>query len=161
MQAPLHERIEALLEPAAAREGFELVAVETAGATKAPVIRVFVDREGGIDVDALVDANRWISEVLDETDPVRSAYTLEVSSPGVDRPLTKLEHFVRFSGQTAKIKTSPIEGRSAFRGTIVSVEDDTIVFDIEDGDTVRIPHAAITKARLKGTVDFCQKGVEE
>lgn len=161
MQIPLHQKVEELLAPVAAREGYELVAVETAGATKAPVVRVYIDREGGIGIDQLVDANRWISDALEAEDPVSSSYTLEVSSPGVDRPLTKLDHFEKFCGHTAKLKTTPIEGRSSFRGTITGVEGDTVVFDIEDGDTVRIPHASITKARLKGTVDFCKKGAEE
>jgi ribosome maturation factor RimP len=157
MQAPLHERITALLEPVAAREGFELVAVETAGATKAPVIRVFLDRESGIGIDAIVAANQWISEVLDAEDPVRGSYTLEVSSPGVDRPLVKLTDFERFAGETATLKTKPVEGRSSFTGIIEGVEDETVLLDIE-GQTVRVPHAAITKARLKGTVDFEPKG---
>ncbi len=157
MQAPLHERIEALLAPLAEREGFELVAVETAGASGAPLIRVFLDRDGGVDLEAIVAANRWIAEALDAQDPVNGPYTLEVSSPGVDRPLTRLTDFKRFEGHVASLKTTPIEGRASFTGTIVAVDDDTIMLDV-DNESVRIPYRAITKARLKGTVDFGKKG---
>ncbi len=160
MQPSLSERIEALLAPVAAREGYELVAVEIAGAASAPVVRIFIDREGGVDIDAIVDANRWISNTLDEADPIDSTYTLEVSSPGVDRPLTKAEHFQRFCGEGAKIKTRPIDGRSAFKGTITAVEGDTVLLETDD-EIVRIPCAAIVKARLKGRVDFTPKGADE
>ncbi len=157
MRAQLHARIEALLAPVAAREGFELVAVETAGATKAPVIRIFLDREGGIDIEAIVDANRWISEAIDAQDPVRGSYTLEVSSPGVDRPITRFSDFERFVGETVTLKTAPIDGRRSFTGTITGVEGDDVVLDV-NGRTVHVPHGAVTKARLKGTVDFGTKG---
>jgi len=160
MQAPLHEKIEALLAPVAAREGLELVAVETAGATKAPVVRVLLDREGGLDIDAIVNANRWISEILDAEDPVPSAYTLEVSTPGIDRPLRKLADFERFVGSIAVVKTTPIDGRTKYTGTIVAVEDDTIVLDV-DGQTFQIPFAAVSKANVKGEVDFTPKGADD
>lgn len=160
MQAPLHERIEALLAPVAAREGYELVAVETAGATKAPVVRVLLDREDGLDIDAIVDANRWISEVLDAEDPISSAYTLEVSTPGIDRPLRKLEDFTRFVGSSAVIKTTAIEGRTKYTGVIEAVEGDTIVLEFE-GQTFRIPFAVVSKAHVKGDVDFTPKGADD
>jgi len=160
MQAPLHERIEALLAPVAAREGLELVAVETAGATKSPVVRVLLDREGGLDIDAIVDANRWISEILDAEDPVPNAYTLEVSTPGIDRPLRSSADFQRFVGSVAVVKTTPIEGRTKYTGTIVAVEGETIELDV-DGQTFQIPLAAVAKANVKGEVDFTPKGEDD
>ena len=160
MQPSLSERIESLLEPVAAREGYELVAVEIAGAASAPVVRVFIDRDGGLDIDAIVAANTWVSDTLDEADPIDSAYTLEVSSPGIDRPLTRIEHFERFCGETAALKTRPVDGCSSFTGTITGVDGDTILLETKE-DTVRIPCSAITKARLKGHVDFSQKGADE
>ncbi|MDO9108153.1 MAG: ribosome maturation factor RimP [Coriobacteriia bacterium] len=156
MQVPLHERIETLLAPVAAREGYELVAVETAGATKAPLVRVLLDRDGGLDIDAIVAANGWISEVLDAEDPIPSGYTLEVSTPGIDRPLRKIEDFERFIGSTAVMKTRTIEGRTRFTGIITAVEDEVIVLDI-DGQTFRVPFASVSKANIKGDVDFNQK----
>jgi len=156
----LPERIEALLAPIADREGYELVAVEIAGAASAPVVRIFIDRDGGVDIDAIVEANGWISDTLDESDPIETAYTLEVSSPGVDRPLTKVEHFERFCGENATVKTRPLDGRSSFKGAITAVDGDTVLLKTED-EIVRIPFSAIVKARLKGRVDFSPKGADE
>lgn len=158
MGSSLAETIEALLTPLAERAGFELVAVETAGGHKNPVIRVLLDREGGLDIDALCDANTWISDALDAEESIlHGAYTLEVSSPGIDRPLRRLADYERFAGNTAKLKTVPAEGRTTYTGTIIGVEGEDVVLDV-DGQTVRIPHGAISKAHLKGTVDFGKKG---
>jgi ribosome maturation factor RimP len=150
----LAEKVEALLAPEAARHGFELVAVETAGGHHQPVIRVFLDREGGIDLEAICDANEWVDAVVESSAGLTGPYTLEVSSPGVDRPLRKLADFQRFAGERAKIKTVPIEGRSSFTGTIEGVEGDEILFGLEDGTSVRIPFGSVVKARLKPDVAF-------
>lgn len=160
MTAPLAEQIETLLEPEAARQGVELVAVEVAGAVRQPLVRVLLDKPGGITLDDIVEANRWIAAILDDEDPVPSAYTLEVSSPGVDRPLRKIEDFERFAGSTASLKTAPIDGRGKFVGTIAGTDGDTVLLEV-DGATVRIPISAVQKAKLKGEVDFSRKGVEE
>lgn len=149
----LAARIEALLESSAAEHGLELVAVEQAGGRKTPVIRVLLDREGGIDIEELARANQWISAVLDEAEPIHGPYTLEVSSPGIDRPLRRPEDFERFAGQTATVKTRSREGRGAWTGTIVGMEGGDIVLDV-DGEEVRIAFDDMTKARLKGEVDF-------
>jgi len=158
MATSLAETIEALLSPLAEREGFELVAVETAGARKQPVVRVLLDREGGLDLDALCDANAWISNALDAEESIlHGAYTLEVSSPGIDRPLRKLADFERFAGEQVKVKTAPDQGRATYVGTLEGVDGDTVLLDV-DGQTVRIPFSAISKAHLKGVVDFGRKG---
>lgn len=141
-------RVSALLEIESARHGLELVAVEVVGSHR-PTIRVFLDREGGIDIDAIAAANRWISATLDADDPVKGAYTLEVSSPGIERPLVKIADFERHIGAEAHVKTGvPIDGRSKFTGTITEVDGDTVVLTDEKG-TYKLPHAAIAKARLK------------
>lgn len=160
MKDLLVERVTALLEPVAAREGFELVAVELAGAAKTPIVRVFLDHEGGLNIDSLVEANNWVSEALDEADVISSAYTLEVSSPGIDRPLRKLIDFARFAGGTAVLKTTPIEGRHKFTGIIQGTDGEAVVLEA-DGETFHIPIGAITKAHLKGEVDFNTKGAED
>ncbi len=157
MSKRLQSIVEDLLAPAASREGFELVAVEVVGAHRSPVIRIFLDHPAGIDVDRLAIANKWISEILDAEDPVRGSYTLEVSSPGVDRPLSKISDFARFIGETASVKTDPIDGRSSFTGTITQVSEDAVELSSEVG-VFRLPFSQIKKARLKGTVDFSQKG---
>lgn len=149
----LAERVESLVAPEALRRGFEVVAVEIAGGHHQPIVRIFVDREGGIDLDAICEANKWISEVLDNDGHLASRYTLEVSSPGIDRPLTRPEHFDRFVGENASIKTSPIDGRSHFTGTLLGREDTELLVDVE-GTTFRIPLESVQKARLKPEVDF-------
>lgn len=153
----LVHKLESLLEPQAQAHGLEFVAVEMAGGRRAPVIRVLLDREGGIDIDVLTSANRWISETLEEHEPVSGPYTLEVSSPGIDRPLRKLADFDRFAGENVHIKTHVKSGRSAWTGTIVRTQGETVVINA-DGQEVSIPFADIDKARLKGVIDFGKGG---
>jgi len=150
----LAKRLEELLEPIAEKNGFELVAVEQAGGRKAPVIRVLLDREGGVNLDAICEANRWVTEAIDEADPFSSPYMLEVSSPGVDRPLRKRVDFERFSGEAVTVKAKPSgEKRSTWTGTLVGLEGDDVVLEI-DGEQVRVPYESVQKARLKGVVSF-------
>ena len=142
------------LSPRAEAEGVEIVTVEVVGAKKAPTIRVFIDTPGGVGFDELASAQAWINAIMDELDPFPGAYSLEVSSPGIDRPLRTLEHFARFAGQTAVVKTSrPLDGRSSFAGAIVSAEGDEVVLDV-DGEHVAIPFDGIKRAHLKGMIDF-------
>ncbi|MDZ4654557.1 MAG: ribosome maturation factor RimP [Coriobacteriia bacterium] len=150
----LADRLTSLLEPIAAEHGYELVAVEIAGADHLPVVRIFLDREQGIDLEAVATANNWISDTLDEYEGLRSPFTLEVSSPGIERPLRTREHFERFMNSAAKVKTTrPLDGRSVFTGTITAVDGDDIVMDC-DGTICRIPLDAIRKATLKVEIDF-------
>ena len=144
------------LEPVAIDHGFELVDVELAGATRAPVLRVFLDKAGGLTLDELAAANSWVSDVVDSVDPFKGSYVLEVSSPGIDRPLRTLEHFARFIGQTAHIATTPPAGsnsRSKWTGVLAGLEDDKVLIEA-DGEIYRISIADIKKAHLKGAVDF-------
>jgi len=147
-----------LLEPAAAQHGFELVTVEQTGGRKSPVIRVLLDREDGLDIDAICEANRWISDLMDEHDPIPGPYTLEVSSPGIDRPLRTREHFERYAGETVTVKKKPAYGeRTAWTGTLIGIEGDDVVIDVS-GEQVRVPFQSVQKARLKGVVDFKNEG---
>lgn len=155
----LAAKLESVLEPLAADHGLELVAVEVAGGRRTPLIRVLLDCVGGIDLEALTGANRWISETLDAEESMRGPYTLEVSSPGVDRPLRKMSDFERFLGETAHVKTRAAKGRSAWTGTIVAAKHGEVTLDV-DGEEVRIPFEEITKARLKGVVDFGKGGTK-
>jgi len=147
-----------LLEPVAQSHGFELVAVEQAGGRKSAVIRVLLDRESGVDLDAICSANQWVTEAIDAADPMSGPYTLEVSSPGVDRPLRTREHFERFAGETVTVKTKPHTGsRSAWTGTLSGIEGDDVVLEVDD-ETVRIPFESVQKARLKGVISFNREG---
>ena len=153
----LSKKEQQLLDALASRadaEGVEIVTVEVVGAKKAPTIRVYIDTPDGVSFDELSAAQAWINEIMDELDPFPGAYTLEVSSPGIDRPLRTPAHFARFAGETAVVKTaSPQGGRSAFTGTIVRVEGDAVELDV-DGATVLIPVSDIKRAHLKGAIDF-------
>jgi len=156
----LAERLEAQLTTVAEEHGLELVAVELAGADHQPIVRVFLDRDGGIDLDAVCAANAWVSDELDSISELSGPYTLEVSSPGIERPLRKLSDFQRFVGQTATLKTRPVDGRSAFTGTIHAVEGEDILMTV-DGTQYRVPSAAIKKAKLKVDIDFEKEGSGE
>ncbi|HSK47441.1 MAG TPA: ribosome maturation factor RimP [Coriobacteriia bacterium] len=150
----LAKELESLLEPIAEQHGFELVAVEQAGGRKQPVIRVLLDKEGGVNLDAICEANEWVSEAIDEADPLSSPYQLEVSSPGVDRPLRKRQDYDRFAGETVTLKAKPAgQNRSAWTGTLVGLEGDDVVLEVED-EQVKVPFESVQKARLKGVVSF-------
>jgi ribosome maturation factor RimP len=161
MAEDLKERLNGLLSKEAESRGFELVMLESAGTRRNPLVRVFLDHEGGITIDQIAEANRWIAAALDVLPQMANGYTLEVSSPGIERPLVKLADFVRFSGSSAKVSVSPeIGGHKHFTGTIRAVEGDDVLLDV-DGETVRIPHGSITRARLRVEFDFSKEGTAE
>lgn len=153
----LTERLTALFEPVATKNGYELVAVEQAGGKHTPVIRVLLDREGGLNLDAIAAANRWITEILDAEDPINGPYTLEVSSPGIDRPLVKRADYERFVGENVHLKVLASEKRRSWHGVLLGMEGDDVVLDVE-GERVKIPYETVQKARLKGVVDFGREG---
>ena len=152
-------RLTEALAPEAEVHGFELVAVEQVGGRGVPVLRVLLDGEDGITLDEVASANEWVSAVIDAAEPFSHPYTLEVSSPGIDRPLTKREDFKRFAGQVVNLKVEAAEKRKSWTGAIVGVEGDTLVLDV-DGEHVEVGFETIQKARLKGVVDF-GKGREQ
>ncbi len=150
-------RLLAALEPRAVEEGIEIVTIEIVGAKRAPTIRVYVDildEDASVSFDVLSAAQAWIGELMDEIDPFPGAYTLEVSSPGIDRPLRTPAHFQRFAGETVVVKTaSPLDGRSSFTGVLGGMEDDDVLLEV-DGADARIPYGIIKRASVKGTYDF-------
>ncbi|MDI6900399.1 MAG: ribosome maturation factor RimP [Anaerosomatales bacterium] len=152
--------LEQALEPVALQHGFELVAVEIAGGAGSPIVRIYLDREGGVDLDAIASADPWLTEALEDQPELSAAYTLEVSSPGIERPLRTRAHFERFIGSQARVKTTrPIHERSSFTGTIVELRADDVVLDC-DGTLYEIPVQVIRKANLKYDFDSAHdKGV--
>ena len=155
----LISRLTAALEPEATAHGYELVAIEQSGGRAMPVVRVLLDREGGVDIDAIASASPWVSEILDAEEPFGRPYTLEVSSPGIDRPLTKREDFARFVGETVHLKVQSDDIRKSWTGELVGVEGDHLVLDVDEG-RVTIQFDTIQRARLKGAIDF-GKGREQ
>ena len=142
------------LEPRAASEGIEIVTVQVVGAKKAPTIRVFIDTPEGVSFDQLAKSQAWINEIMDALDPSPGAYTLEVSSPGIDRPLRTPQHFARFAGDVAVVKMGhPIDGRSNFTGKIVAADNENVTLSI-DGEDVVLPFDDMKRAHLKGIIDF-------
>ncbi|MEG0758448.1 MAG: ribosome maturation factor RimP [Raoultibacter sp.] len=142
------------MESQASEHGIEIVTVEVAGAKKAPTIRVYIDTPEGVSFDQLSSAQVWINDIMDRIDPFPGAYTLEVSSPGIDRPLRTLDHFERFAGETALIQTTaPIEGRSKWTGKLAGVSGNLVLITV-DGIEEKIEIESIKRAHVKGTVDF-------
>jgi len=161
MAGDLKARLTGLVDAEAAVRGFELVLLEVGGPSRDPLVRVYLDHEGGITIDQIAESNRWLKELLDPMPEMANGYTLEVSSPGIERPLVKLADFVRFTGSDAKVSVSPeIDGHKHFTGTITSVEGDDIVLDV-NGETHKIPYARISKARLQVQFDFTKEGTAE
>ena len=142
-----------LLEPTVERLGYELVDLEVRLGGKGGLVRVFIDKPEGIDLDDCEKVSLAVSALLDVEDPVPGNYNLEVSSPGLDRKLTKVEHFQRFEGEIVKVQMRfPIEGRRRFRGTLVSSDDENIVVDV-DGESHSLPLKTIDTARLVPAVE--------
>lgn len=142
------------LESKAPAHDIEIVTVSVIGSKKAPTIRVYIDTPSGVSFDELSSAQAWIDPVIEQIDPFPGAYTIEVSSPGIDRPLRTLDHFRRYVGDKAKVKSvGPIDGRSTWTGVIEAVEDNVVVLRVDDA-LVQIPIDNIKSANLIGVVDF-------
>ena len=136
------------IEPLLEEEGVELVHVGYVRGRRPPMLRVLIDKEGGITVNDCQRVSELISPVLDASPLLRSRYVLEVSSPGFDRPLTKEKDFMRFAGQPVKVRThSTIDGRKAFSGTLQGLSGTDIILDVK-GSEYKIPLPEIASARL-------------
>ena len=142
------DELHKLLEPSIERLGYELVDLEVRLGGKGGLLRLTIDKPDGIDLDDCEKVSHATSALLDVEDPLPGQYNLEVSSPGLDRKLTKVEHFQRFEGETLKVTMRfPIEGRRRFRGRLVSSNDENIVVEV-DGESHSLPLAMLDTARL-------------
>ncbi|ACJ00277.1 ribosome maturation factor RimP [Rhodospirillum centenum] len=122
------ERIGRIIEPSVEAMGYELVRVQLSGGQR-PTLQIMAERSDGaaMTVEDCADISRAVSALLDVEDPLPGAYTLEVSSPGIDRPLTRLKDFERFAGFEARLETkAPVDGRKRFRGFLAGIEDDAV-----------------------------------
>ena len=147
------DELQKLLEPTIEGLGYELTDLEVRLGSKGGLVRLTIDKSDGIDLEDCEKVSHAVSALLDVEDPVASNYNLEVSSPGLDRKLTKVEHFQRFEGETVKVQMRfPIEGRRRFRGTLVSSDDENIVVDV-DGESHSLPLKTIDTARLVPAVE--------
>ena len=142
-----------LFEPVVEAMGYELVGVEYNAAGKHGTLRVYIDREQGVSLDDCAAISHQLSGILDVEEPISQAYDLEISSPGIDRPLFKLDDFERFSGQTAKIKLAVAQqGRKNFKGRLQGVVDSNRVSIEVDGEVFDLPYADIARANLVGEI---------
>jgi ribosome maturation factor RimP len=152
------ERVRAAAERVTAARGFELVDAEIRRAGGGQQLRLFVDRPGGIGLDDLQSVSEEVSAILDAEDPIAGSYTLEVSSPGLDRPLKTEADYRRFVGRLAKLSSYElIDGRRHWTGRIASCEEGVVTLSLEQEKTdARIPWAKIAHGRLE--VEFPQQG---
>ncbi|WP_457574081.1 ribosome maturation factor RimP [Desulfolithobacter sp.] len=145
---PIIQDIEAYATPLLRDMGLELVEVQYRREGHGWVVRLFIDREGGVTIDDCASVSRQLSAWLDVEDLISHAYNLEVSSPGLERPLKKREDFIRFAGRKARVKLQePLDGRRVFTGIIDRVEEDGVVLLLDEGP-VTLAFDAMARARL-------------
>jgi ribosome maturation factor RimP len=158
------EKVRAIAAPLAAGEGLELVDVDLAGAGGRTTLRLYIDRKGGVSLDDCSSVSRAVSSALDVEDPIQGAYDLEVSSPGLDRPLRTPEHFGKYAGEKVRIKAyGPIpelENRKTFVGTLRGYEDGRVLVDV-DGNVFRVPFDQIAKAHVEPSLADLATSEEE
>lgn len=144
----ISERIEESLAPVVEGLGYEWVGFEFHPNSKNAILRVFIDKENGVNIDDCAQVSHQISGVLDVEDPITSRYTLEVSSPGLDRPLFKLKDYERFAGQMVLVQlVAPINGRKNLKGLLKGIEDQEVVVQIDDEEYL-FSIDMVNKARL-------------
>jgi len=156
-KAAIDRRLAEIVTPVIEGMGFELVRVRLLGG-KTKTVQIMAERpDGGIEVDECAKISTAISATLDVEDPIEDNYTLEVSSPGIDRPLTRLKDFDVWEGYAAKIETTElIDGRRRFKGTLAGTEDGEVLLDIEEG-TIGLQFAWLSDAKLVLTDDLIKE----
>ena len=144
------QQLENLLEPVVSSMGYEFVGLEFISQGRHSILRIYIDSENGVGVDDCANVSRQLSAVLDVEDPIASEYSLEISSPGLNRPLFKLSQYEQFIGEEVKFKTIRPQlenGQRKFKGTITAVENNNVVFDI-DNEVLSVPFTDIDKANI-------------
>ncbi len=150
------KKLESLIAPVVESFGCELWGIDFTPLKSSALLRVFIDKESGVTLDDCSDISYQLSGVLDVEDPIQVPYRLEVSSPGVERPLLRMAHYRRYLGEEVKIRLKwPIDGQRNFTGRIVSADDDMVVLNV-DGDKVELPFEAIGRGRL--VIDYTVEG---
>src|SRR5882762_3156052 len=146
----IEERVQAIAERVAIDHGLELVHAEVAGPDNKPIVRIFIDKPVGVTHEDCSEVSFHLGTILDVEDFIHSAYTLEVSSPGLERGLYKRGDYEHFAGNLVKLRTNtPIGGQRNFRGRLLAVEDNNVLFEDRTSGRVSIPLEAIAKANLE------------
>jgi ribosome maturation factor RimP len=150
----IEERVRAISERVAIDHGLELVHAEVAGPDNKPIVRIFIDKPEGITHEDCSAVSLHVGTILDVEDFIHAAYTLEVSSPGLDRGLYKPADYERFAGSLAKMKTHrPVGGQRNFRGRLLGLKGEEVLFEDRTSGQVRVPLASIAKANLEIDVE--------
>jgi ribosome maturation factor RimP len=147
----LLRRIEEIVAPTVVGMGYELVRVAM---SKGGTLQIMIEPADGraMDVEACALLSRALSAVLDVEDPIPGTYTLEVSSPGIDRPLTRPKDYARWAGHLARLETAePVAGRRRFKGTLLGLSEDMVRLRLDDGTETTVPLSAVSRAKLEMT----------
>jgi ribosome maturation factor RimP len=143
-------RVQEIAERVAIDHGLELVHAEVAGPENKPIVRIFIDKPQGVTHEDCSEVSTHVGTILDVEDFIHAPYTLEVSSPGVERGLYKRADYERFAGSNAKMKArQPINGQRNFRGRLLGIEGNDVLFEDRTSGHVRVPLDTITKANLE------------
>jgi ribosome maturation factor RimP len=148
------DRVQAIAERVAIDHGLELVHAEVAGPDNKPIVRIFIDKPNGVTHQDCSEVSLHVGTVLDVEDFIHASYTLEVSSPGIERGLYKLQDYDRFAGSLAKMRTrKPLNGQRNFRGRLLGIDGEDVLFEDRTSGRLRIPFEIIAKANLEMDVD--------
>ena len=161
----IEDRVQAIAERVAIDHGLELVHAEVAGPENKPIVRIFIDKPTGVTHQDCSEVSLHVGTILDVEDFIHSSYTLEVSSPGLERGLYKRQDYERFAGSLAKVRTrQPINGQRNFRGRLLGIDGDEVLFDDRTSGRVKVALDSIAKANLELDVEQefrrAQRGAE-
>ena len=150
----IEERVQAIAERVAIDHGLELVHAEVAGPDNKPIVRIFIDKPTGVTHRDCSEVSLYVGTILDVEDFIHSSYTLEVSSPGLERGLYKLADYERFAGRLAKIRSrTPINGQRNFRGRLLGIDSDEVLIEDRTSGRVKVDFNSIAKGNLELEVE--------
>ena len=150
----VEERVRAIADRVAIDHGLELVHAEVAGPDNKPIVRVFIDKPNGVTHQDCAEVSLHVGTVLDVEDFIHASYTLEVSSPGIERGLYKLGDYDRFAGSLAKLRTrKPVNGQRNFRGRLLGIDGEDVLIEDRTSGRVTVPFETIAKANLEMDVN--------
>ncbi len=150
----VEDRVQAIAERVAIDHGLELVHAEVAGPDNKPIVRIFIDKPNGVTHQDCSEVSLHVGTVLDVEDFIHASYTLEVSSPGLERGLYKRQDYERFAGSLARLRTrTPINGQRNFRGRLLGIDAEEVLFEDRTTGRVKVPLDSIAKANLELNVE--------
>ena len=150
----VEDRVQAIAERVAIDHGLELVHAEVAGPDNKPIVRIFIDKPAGVTHEDCTQVSLHVGTILDVEDFIHASYTLEVSSPGLERGLYKRQDYERFAGRVAKLRTRrPINGQRNFRGRVLGIDGEEVIFEDRTSGQVKIGLESIAKANLEFDAD--------